>query len=122
RYVSGESQLYLQDVDKTPALSTPRLAGPSPCAASSSHLVTLSPCHLVIFVRSQILIVLSQLPAASLPSLEMAIQSTSPVCLRMFRSFCVATSQSFTSPGRSQSPLPVAKILLSGENAMPQTS
>src|SRR5205823_2520519 len=73
--------------------------------------------------RSQSFTVLSQLPAASTFFFgENARQSTSPVCCSFPFSFHVFVSQRRISPGRFQSPSPLASVLPSCENATAQTS
>src|SRR5262249_40595801 len=69
------------------------------------------------------LIVSSEPPAARRrPSAEKATHSTSPVCGRVARRVHFAVSQSRTSPGRSQSPAPLASVLPSGAKATAHTS
>jgi len=62
-------------------------------------------------------------PAARhLPSGEQAMAKTSPVCCQLLANLPFASSQSFTSPGWFQSPLPVKRYLPSGEKATDQMS
>src|SRR5262249_49083903 len=108
-------------------LSPPPETSVCPSGANTTQYTAARwPCRVATSCRvetSQSFTVPSSLPeASSLPSGENVRAFTPPLCFRrLTASRLVATSHSFTSPGRSLCsqralPVPVARVLPSGEN------